>query len=46
MLRPHADTLDERSGTIAEQPRPYGARAAMAKPFDLDVLLAAVERLG
>ena len=29
----------------AEQLRPYGVRAAMAKPFDLDVLLAAIERL-
>lgn len=32
-------------GRSAEQLRPYGVRAAMAKPFDLDVLLAAVERL-
>src|SRR3989442_3356087 len=32
-------------GRSAEQLRPHGVRAAMAKPFDLDVLLAAVERL-
>ena len=29
----------------AEQLRPYGVRAAIAKPFDLDVLLVAVARL-
>jgi two-component system, OmpR family, response regulator MprA len=29
----------------AEQLRPYGVRAVMPKPFDLDVLLAAVNRL-